>query len=403
MLSASASLAVHTSHSHSSGKIHQPSKTPTTEPTPAAASSDRERDRDRDRERERDRDRDRESGRGQSNVPPPVRQRASTSGSAAGGQLKARVPPPVPPRGSPRRKDAQDTSRAHSTTPGTAPYNTNPSSTAASVSVSSSNLLQLPGEAMPRFGERRSPSNVQDWLELHDLFDVCDTVPHPSASPASRRRESLQSAYSVVRSESVSHRQQQPPRLLNHVDIFQRQNSFMARSDRSSVGSIVRSFPPIRAESYRTARTSVSAQSSHRSPRRMQQQQLKQLKRHEKRNRYLHCVDLALGDDNCESGQEDNLLQSVSAFLEVKRELEGVYNRRRPLPTLQVEHELSGEQQQEQELIPAEPTPASQRPARRGKRRAPKAAPSTIPESTDSLSNAATQHDSLDLRRNSCV
>lgn len=262
--------------------------------------------------------------------------------------------------------------------------------------MSSSNLLQLPCEAMPRFGERRSPSNVQDWLELHDLFDVCDTVPHPSASPASRRRESLQSAYSVVRSES-SHRQQQPPRLLNHVDIFQRQNSFMARSERSSVGSIVRSFPPIRAESYRTARTSVSAQSSHRSPRRMQQQ----LKRHEKRNRYLHYVDLALGDDNCDSGQEDNLLQSVSAFLEVKRELEGVYDRRRPLPTLQVEHELPGEQQQ-QDLLP-EPTPTSQRPARRGKRRAPKAAPSTIPESTDSLSNAATQHDSLDLRRNSCV
>lgn len=388
---------MHTSHSHSSGKIHQPSKTPTTEPTPAAASSERE----RERERDRDRDRDRESGRGQSNVPPPVRQRASTSGSAAGGQLKARVPPPVPPRGSPRRKDTQDTSRAHSTTPGRAPYDTNPSSsTAASVSASSSNQLQLPSETMPRFGERRSPSNVQDWLELHDLFDVSDSPPHPSpavatTAPASRRRESLQSAYSVVRSES-SHRQQ-PPRLLNHVDIFQRQNSFMARSDRSSVGSIVRSFPPIRAESYRTARTSVSALSSHCSPRRMQQQQ----KRHEKRNRYLHYADLALGDDGCDSGQEDNLLQSVSAFLEVKRELEGVYNRRRPLPTLQVEQELPGEQQQE--LLLCDPVAMSQRRPRRGKRRAPKAAPSTIPESTDTLSNAATQHDSLDLRRNSCV
>lgn len=389
---------MHTSHSHSSGKIHQPTKPPTTEPTPAAASSERERERDRDRER------DRESGRSQSNVPPPVRQRASTSGSAAGA-LKARVPPPVPPRGSPRRKDTQDTSRAHSTTPGTAasPYDLYPNSSTASVSVSSSNLLQLPSEAMPRFGERRSPSNVQDWLELHDLFDVCDT---PSPSPAvatvspARRRESMQSAYSTVRSES-SHRQPQPPRLLNHVDIFQRQNSFMARSDRSSVGSIVRSFPPIRAESYRTARTSVSAFSSHRSPRRHQQQQLK---RHEKRNRYLHCADLALGDDSCDSGQEDNLLQSVSAFLEVKRELEGVYNRRRPLPTLQVEQEqLTVEQQQEGELFPAEPAELQQRRPRRGKRRAPKAAPSTIPESTDSVSNAATQHDSIDLRRNSCA
>lgn len=381
---------MHTSHSHSSGKIHQPTKPPSTEPTPAAASS----------ERDRDRERDRESGRGQSNVPPPVRQRASTSGSAAGA-LKARVPPPVPPRGSPRRKDTQDSSRAHSTTPGTAAASAYDlySNSAASVSVSSCNLLQLPSEAMPRFGERRSPSNVQDWLELHDLFDVCDS---PSPSPAvalvspARRRESVQS----VRSES-SYRQPQPPRLLTHVDIFQRQNSFMARSDRSSVGSIVRSFPPIRAESYRTARTSVSALSSHRSPRRQQQQQ--QLKRHEKRNRYLHCADLALGDDSCDSGQEDNLLQSVSAFLEVKRELEGVYHRRRPLPTLQVEQEELTVEQQQQQQEEAEPARLPQRRPRRGKRRAPKAAPSTIPESTDSVSNAATQHDSIELRRNSCA
>ncbi|KAH8413791.1 hypothetical protein KR222_008229 [Zaprionus bogoriensis] len=115
-----ATRPVHTSHSHSSGKIHQPTKPPTTEPTPAASSSDR--DRERERDRERDRDRDRESGRhsSQGTVPPPVRQRASISTTAAGSQLKARVPPPVPPRGSPRRKDAQDT-RAHSTTPGTTP------------------------------------------------------------------------------------------------------------------------------------------------------------------------------------------------------------------------------------------------------------------------------------------
>ncbi|XP_020798640.1 phosphatidylinositol 4-phosphate 5-kinase type-1 alpha isoform X4 [Drosophila serrata] len=92
---------VHTSHSHSSGKIHQPVKPPTTEPTPAGAvgvagasavgsasgSAANER------------------------APPPVKQR-----TPAASNLKARVPPPVPPRGSPRRKDAQDRS-----TPGTTP------------------------------------------------------------------------------------------------------------------------------------------------------------------------------------------------------------------------------------------------------------------------------------------
>ncbi|XP_052840809.1 phosphatidylinositol 4-phosphate 5-kinase type-1 alpha isoform X2 [Drosophila gunungcola] len=94
---------VHASHSHSSGKIHQPTKPPTTEPTPAgaaggavggaaalgpaSASATSER------------------------APPPVRQR-----TPAASNLKTRVPPPVPPRGSPRRKDAQDR-----TTPGTTP------------------------------------------------------------------------------------------------------------------------------------------------------------------------------------------------------------------------------------------------------------------------------------------
>jgi len=328
-------------------------------------------------------------------VPPPVRQRASTSttaAAAAASNLKARVPPPVPPRGSPRRKETQD-GRAHSTTPGIAPKEFNPNTTHSDTC----NTLQLPLDAVPRFGERRSPSNVQDWLELHDLFIGNDSpvhVPlftppphHLQHSGSVRRRESLQSAYSTARSESSFRRQQ--PRLLSHVDIFQRQNSFMARSERSSVGSIVRSFPPIRAESYRTARTSVSG-TTQQSPRRVQQKQ----QRHQKRNRYLHCADLALGEDPCDS-QEDNLLQSMNAFLEVKRELESPFNRKRALPVLQVSSDDEHVQARDQEL-PQLLTP--QRP-RRGKRRAPKAAPSTIPESTDTQSNVA----SYDLRRNSCA
>lgn len=259
--------------------------------------------------------------------------------------------------------------------------------------------MQLPSEANPRFGERRSPSNVQDWLELHDLFDVADNLsPAPvpvQRSRSTRRRESMQSAYSTARSES-SHRrlqqQQQQSRLLSHVDIFQRQNSFIARSERSSVGSIVRNFPPIRAESYRTAQTTVSA-STECSPRRSKQQ----LQRQHKRQRYLHYVDLALGDDNCES-QEENLLQSVSTFLEVKREFEGANRRPRALPVLQLSPDTADEVDPDAQLaVPAPP----ERPKR--KRRAPKAAPSTIPESTDTLSNGATFRDSLEFRRNSCA
>ncbi|XP_032306912.2 phosphatidylinositol 4-phosphate 5-kinase type-1 alpha isoform X6 [Drosophila ananassae] len=99
-----ATRPVHASHSHSSGKIHQPTKPPTTEPTPSAAGGGSTA----------------ASGAGSGGAsgsvhneraPPPVKQR-----TPAPSNLKARVPPPVPPRGSPRRKDGQDRS-----TPGTTP------------------------------------------------------------------------------------------------------------------------------------------------------------------------------------------------------------------------------------------------------------------------------------------
>ncbi|XP_032570452.1 phosphatidylinositol 4-phosphate 5-kinase type-1 alpha isoform X3 [Drosophila sechellia] len=98
-----ASRPVHASHSHSSGKIHQPAKPPTTEPTAAGAAGGAERG---------------ATALGPATTsgaseraPPPVKQR-----TPAASNLKTRVPPPVPPRGSPRRKDAQDR-----TTPGTTP------------------------------------------------------------------------------------------------------------------------------------------------------------------------------------------------------------------------------------------------------------------------------------------
>ncbi|XP_043641519.1 phosphatidylinositol 4-phosphate 5-kinase type-1 alpha isoform X4 [Drosophila teissieri] len=98
-----ASRPVHASHSHSSGKIHQPAKPPTTEPTPAGAAGGAERGATAPGPPTT-------SGASE-RAPPPVKQR-----TPAASNLKTRVPPPVPPRGSPRRKDAQDR-----TTPGTTP------------------------------------------------------------------------------------------------------------------------------------------------------------------------------------------------------------------------------------------------------------------------------------------
>ncbi|KRK00416.1 uncharacterized protein Dyak_GE14244, isoform G [Drosophila yakuba] len=98
-----ASRPVHASHSHSSGKIHQPAKPPTTEPTPAGAAGGAERGANAPGPATT-------SGTSE-RAPPPVKQR-----TPAASNLKTRVPPPVPPRGSPRRKDAQDR-----TTPGTTP------------------------------------------------------------------------------------------------------------------------------------------------------------------------------------------------------------------------------------------------------------------------------------------
>uniref|UniRef100_A0A1B0GC28 PIPK domain-containing protein n=1 Tax=Glossina morsitans morsitans TaxID=37546 RepID=A0A1B0GC28_GLOMM len=299
---------------------------------------------------------------------PPVKQRGPAPPSSGGSALKAKVPPPVPPRGSPRKRDSD--SGVHGTEPSTRTLSTPGSKVNANNFLKpdtlSNNLNNsLPKKANrkelkvddlkppPRFGEHRSPSNVHDWLELHEMFNVenghtnqelpprppppqptlpkteSSTQPHPLPLQLQHltRRESMQSAsssvYSAARSR-ISH-----PRLRSHVDIFQRQNSLLSRSDRSSVASIVHSFPPIRPLENEIIVSPYSREL----------RESRRLKKREKRVQYLHYAGAALADNEEEDANDlgDNLLQSVHAFMEVKEDLEKTRwpkkTRLRPAPT----------------------------------------------------------------------
>lgn len=309
--------------------------------------------------------------------PPPVKQRtpaasAARSAAASGSTLKAKVPPPVPPRGSPRKRDSDafqqhqlqeggGSSRALSTTPGIetrtklkkhktkekrplSSHNDNKNANANENDNGYDNdtttKLQVPTEDMPRFGEKRSPSNVRDWLELHDLFEGLGDSPQtgktsqaapplpPSPQIAAlqnlRRKDSVRSitssTYSAARSR-ISHN-----RPLNHVDMFHRQNHMMAGRRPSVATSIVYNFPPLPSEHSDRS----SGPLKHRS---REERESRALKKREKHMQYLNYADMALAADNCEP-YEDNLLQSMHAFIEVKQDLEKSRKARKMRPNL---------------------------------------------------------------------
>lgn len=303
---------------------------------------------------------------------PPVKQRA-VAASSSGSALKAKVPPPVPPRGSPRKRDSDvyqqqegGSSRALSTTPGIQIKTINVKSLVNKFStLPHKDTLKVSHDSpLPRFGDRRSPSNVRDWLELHEKFEVPAPPPpplyktqpgpeakldvlknirkdsaisfasskHSAATPIHppppplvvpaiqklklQRTDSLKSSassnYSAARSGTARSRP------LNHIDLFQRQNSGLV-SRRSSAASIVHNFPPIPSEhSERSSNNPPPFNNS-------QARATRAAKRREKRLQYLRYADMALADDN--EAYEDNIVQSMHAFVEVKHELE---NNRRP-------------------------------------------------------------------------
>ncbi|KAL9913914.1 phosphatidylinositol 4-phosphate 5-kinase type-1 gamma isoform X2 [Glossina fuscipes] len=284
---------------------------------------------------------------------PPVKQRGPAPPSSGGNALKAKVPPPVPPRGSPRKRDSD--SGVHGTEPSTRTLSTPGSKVNANNFLKPDTLSNNLNNSLPkkvnrkelkvddlkpppRFGEHRSPSNVHDWLELHEMFSVenghtnqelpprppppqstlpkteSSTQPHPLPLQLQHltRRESMQSASSSVYSAARSRTSH--TRLRSHVDIFQRQNSLLSRSDRSSVASIVHSFPPIRP-----LESEIIV-----SPYSRELRESRRLKKREKRVQYLHYAGAALADNEEVDANDlgDNLLQSVHAFMEVKEDLE---------------------------------------------------------------------------------
>ncbi|XP_067627306.1 uncharacterized protein, partial [Eurosta solidaginis] len=220
---------------------------------------------------------------------------------------------------------------------------------------SSDNTLKVIENPLPRFGERRSPSNVKDWLELHDLFDIETPPPIPpppqlpiatlnrrpsrpsinspdSVHSSTKNRktcrsiapsESIKSTYSNARSEVRSHKSFRY-NLLHRMDMFQRQNSIIARAGRPSIGSIVYNFPPIEPEPPEIPLTNASDSSKcfRRSPR----------QKSDKHQRMFQYADIALRDERYEDEYEENLLQSVNAFVEVKREVESKFKSRKARP-----------------------------------------------------------------------
>lgn len=306
---------------------------------------------------------------------PPVKQRSAAAPNS-GSTLKAKVPPPVPPRGSPRKRDSDayqqqqqlegGSSRALSTTPGIQKKTKNIQSLVNKFSKSPhKDTLTVPphDSPLPRFGEQRSPSNVRDWLELHDLFEASPvpappaTISPPSPTPLHQipappqsqieafkrtrqdsavssqvsnkpqiaaiqklkvqRKDSMISTTSSNYSAARSRASQSRP--LNHIDIFQRQNSALI-SRRSSAASIVYNFPPIPSEHSERSSAPITSYRDARAPR--------AAKRHEKRMQYLRYADMALADDN-DDQFEDNIVQSMHAFVEVKRELENAKRTRK--------------------------------------------------------------------------
>lgn len=306
---------------------------------------------------------------------------------AGGSAAKSKVPPPVPPRGSPRRKKSDghnEVARAISNTGTYSIGNKNknkknnrqtdtvhlpvesslptPISTVKTVKpkqnkfldATTSSTLKVEERPLPRFGERRSPSNVQDWLELHDLFDIDLPPPIPPPpqlsakalnrvppsrpvkspesvhSPMINRKtcrsiapsESVKSTYSTARSEVRSHKSYRY-NLLHRVDMFQRQNSIISRHGRPSIGSIVYNFPPIEPEppELPLSNTNDNAKSFRRSQ-----------QKSNKHQRMFQYADMALRDERLEDEHEENLLQSVNAFVEVKKEIESKFKPRKSRP-----------------------------------------------------------------------
>lgn len=192
------------------------------------------------------------------------------------------------------------------------------------------NKLQLLNEPpVPKFGEQRSPSNVRDWLEVNNFKFIHDndlnkeeiilTTSSPSSPPLQPSPSSLPppplpalspqpqpqpvpSILSDLREKRKEFRNRQLP---SKAEFFKRQNSFLSQSGRSSIGSIVHQFPPIASSQQQQQQQSIKSS---------------MIRKRDKRNKkeYFDYIDMAIGDND----EEDNIINSLYAFVEAKKEIE---------------------------------------------------------------------------------
>lgn len=172
---------------------------------------------------------------------PPLKQKT--------GIVKSKVPPPVPPRGSPKDRRGHHHHQTNSNRAGSSPKGTPPSSGsynylndkyfACTQSTTSRRPSQTQSinnfdkhrftiltneEPVPIFGDRRSPSCVQDWLEINDF-----NISAPDQSP--KRVIATASSVDVIVKKPIAITTQ----------FLQRENS-LRNSASSSVRSIVKNF-----------------------------------------------------------------------------------------------------------------------------------------------------------------
>lgn len=201
----------------------------------------------------------------------------------------------MPPRGSPKpRKGQTSTSNTGASLASRAsPTGSKPPPLVAK--YNKTHTLKL-DEHVPKFGDRLSPSNVRDWLELNfaDSFvgknaDEKKTVPSPTPPQIIQQKD-------IGISRVFAHKNQD----------LQRQSSFLSQSGRSSIGSIIRGFPPITRENIKVSRKEKEKQ---------------------KKRDYLQYVDMVIREND---DDDDNILATLSSVVEFKNEIEAKPKRKVP-------------------------------------------------------------------------
>ncbi|XP_037952447.1 phosphatidylinositol 4-phosphate 5-kinase type-1 beta-like isoform X1 [Teleopsis dalmanni] len=208
-------------------------------------------------------------------IPVNPKQRLLTANASSTKKLK--IPPPVPPRGSPRKRNADEQFMPQRALP-----------TSDCNCYSKRKYLEV--ELFPRFGEKRSPSNVSDWLEVHEIFNLKDND-DPTQLPTTSDTFIMKESDSLESSILSSHQIQQNCLVTNCF----------------AEDYVVQKFP---SNNLNNKIIETKQSNDYCCP----------ILDHENSKRIFYIADLAL--KNMAEDSEDNLLQSFNALLEVKTDFE---------------------------------------------------------------------------------